>query len=87
MSAGDYGLKLLNATIFPQEKVILQYEYGAEDTAGETPVRVKAFLRLTWAQFNALISGAEMSALGSINSKMKDEIKAQVALLTDALDL
>lgn len=80
-------MKLRNAAIFPQERVVLEYEYGTEDGSGNTTVTARATLALTWAEFTNIITSTELQNLGSINSKMKDEIKSRVALLASALDM
>lgn len=87
MAAGDYRLRLLNATIFPLVRVVLEYEFGVEDGSSNTNVLMRQTLTLTWDEFVALTTSTERQNLASINGKMKDEIKVRHALLADALDL
>lgn len=87
MAAGDYRLRLLNATIVPSDRVVLEYQFGVEDGSGNTTVLLKETTTVLWSDFVSLTTSDERQALGSINGKMKDEIKMRVSVLADALDL
>jgi hypothetical protein len=87
MAAGDYRLKVLGAAIYPQDKVIVGYQFGVEDGSGSARSTLQGRLVVTWDDFVAMTTSQERQALASINGKLKDEIKARNHILADALDL